>query len=274
MRAAFEPGEALAVPFAFELPATLPAGRSLYLRARLDERTAALHEVRLPEAVAVELDGPDRWSKGDEGTIRALVRNVGDERLDDVRVEVRSPFALRHGQRVRQPLGDLEPGEERELVWRAHAVAPLDSGSLQVSVATANGGGAVAHRHLSVPAARRRCLRARRSARRCATRGSDDGGSVSPIHPGAEPVADEARRRLLVPVRSLRPAARARRASRGTGEAPAPNWTVIDVDHPISAVERVIGDRVLEAGAARVLTASQVFDARLGRADSPRGIAR
>jgi hypothetical protein len=33
---------------------------------------------------------------------------------------------------------------------------------------------------------------------------------------------------------------------------------MIDVDHQINAVERVVGDRVLEAGTARVLTASQV----------------
>jgi uncharacterized protein YndB with AHSA1/START domain len=37
----------------------------------------------------------------------------------------------------------------------------------------------------------------------------------------------------------------------------------IDVDHHISAVERTIGDRVLEAGAARVLTTSQSYDATL-----------
>ena len=35
---------------------------------------------------------------------------------------------------------------------------------------------------------------------------------------------------------------------------------MIDVDHQISTVERTVGDRVLEAGAARVLTASQVYD--------------
>jgi uncharacterized protein YndB with AHSA1/START domain len=38
---------------------------------------------------------------------------------------------------------------------------------------------------------------------------------------------------------------------------------MIDVGHQISAVERTIGDRVLEAGTARVLTASQVYDAQL-----------
>jgi uncharacterized protein YndB with AHSA1/START domain len=37
----------------------------------------------------------------------------------------------------------------------------------------------------------------------------------------------------------------------------------IDVEHQISAVERTIGDRVLEAGAARVLTTSQSYDATL-----------
>jgi uncharacterized protein YndB with AHSA1/START domain len=35
---------------------------------------------------------------------------------------------------------------------------------------------------------------------------------------------------------------------------------MIDVDHQISAVRRVVGERVLEAGTARVLTASQVYD--------------
>jgi uncharacterized protein YndB with AHSA1/START domain len=38
---------------------------------------------------------------------------------------------------------------------------------------------------------------------------------------------------------------------------------MIDVEHQISAVERTVGDRVLEASAARVLTASQTYDATL-----------
>lgn len=152
LRAAFDPGEGLAVPFAFSLPATLVPGRTLYLRARLDQRTAALHEVRLPETVAVELDLPDRWTEGEEGPIRAFIRNVGDERLENLRVELRTPFAFRFG-RLPRTLGDLEPGEGRELLWRAHAVAPLDSGSVQLSVATANSGGAVAHRHVAIAAA-------------------------------------------------------------------------------------------------------------------------
>ena len=38
---------------------------------------------------------------------------------------------------------------------------------------------------------------------------------------------------------------------------------MIDVDHQISAVERAFGDRVLEAGTARVLTTSQSYDATL-----------
>jgi uncharacterized protein YndB with AHSA1/START domain len=38
---------------------------------------------------------------------------------------------------------------------------------------------------------------------------------------------------------------------------------MIDVDHQINAVERVVGERVLEAGTARVLTASQVYDATI-----------
>jgi uncharacterized protein YndB with AHSA1/START domain len=38
---------------------------------------------------------------------------------------------------------------------------------------------------------------------------------------------------------------------------------MIDVDHQISAVERIFGDRVLEAGTARVLTTSQIYDATL-----------
>ena len=38
---------------------------------------------------------------------------------------------------------------------------------------------------------------------------------------------------------------------------------MIDVDHQISAIERTIGDRVLDAGAARVLTATQTYAATL-----------
>jgi hypothetical protein len=38
---------------------------------------------------------------------------------------------------------------------------------------------------------------------------------------------------------------------------------MIDVDHQISAVERTVGDRVLAAGTARVVTTSQSYDATL-----------
>jgi uncharacterized protein YndB with AHSA1/START domain len=38
---------------------------------------------------------------------------------------------------------------------------------------------------------------------------------------------------------------------------------MIDVDHQISAVRREVGSRVLEAGQARVLTATQTYDATL-----------
>jgi hypothetical protein len=40
---------------------------------------------------------------------------------------------------------------------------------------------------------------------------------------------------------------------------------MIDVHHQISAVERTVGDRVLEAGTARVLTTRQSYDARRTR---------
>ncbi len=53
---------------------------------------------------------------------------------------------------------------------------------------------------------------------------------------------------------------------------------MIDVDHQISAVDRVIGERVLEAGTARVLTTSQVYDATVedlwDACTSPERIAR
>ena len=38
---------------------------------------------------------------------------------------------------------------------------------------------------------------------------------------------------------------------------------MIDVDHQISAIERSVGDRVLEAGTARVVAVRQVYDATL-----------
>jgi uncharacterized protein YndB with AHSA1/START domain len=38
---------------------------------------------------------------------------------------------------------------------------------------------------------------------------------------------------------------------------------VIDVDHQVSAVQRTVGERVLEAGAARVVTVSQVYETTL-----------
>jgi hypothetical protein len=74
---AVDPEEAVVLPFDFVLPPTLPPGRDLYLRARLDERTALIMPVYLTPTLRANLDMPLVWQEGAEGTIRVLLHNSG-----------------------------------------------------------------------------------------------------------------------------------------------------------------------------------------------------
>ena len=141
LRVAVDPGEPTVLPFEFQVPETVPPGIELYLRARLDDRTALLQPVRLPTQLQARLKMPRHWQLGEEDQLRIVVRNRGGAALRAVAVEISAPYAL-DVSTPREPRAEtLAAGEEREFIATARAVAELVSGSLHVSVATANGGG-------------------------------------------------------------------------------------------------------------------------------------
>jgi hypothetical protein len=141
MAAAVDPGENRTIAFALPLPETLAAQLQLYLRARLDERTIALHEVHVPSRIACEVIVPGVFREGEHADIRAAIRNTSDIGLRNVDVRLMTPFALPVADRASRHLELLRPYESIEVVWSAQAAAPLASGSLHLAVDTSNGGG-------------------------------------------------------------------------------------------------------------------------------------
>jgi hypothetical protein len=137
-------------PFRFNLPRTAKPGRELYLRARLDERTAALAEVRIRPRIECRVDLPREIREADEVRVRAVIRNTTAEPVRMIDVDLIAPFVLDVEQRSPRRFEGLAPYEEREIWWTARAVAALDSGSLRVAVSTADGGGVVARRPFAV----------------------------------------------------------------------------------------------------------------------------
>jgi hypothetical protein len=138
---AVDPDGSVTLPFDFELPPTLPPGRDLYLRAKLDERNALITPVSLPSPLQAKLNMPVLWQEGTEGTIQILIHNSGNFALRTVEVGIEAPFALRLERQHTIRFDMLMPGEEREIAFTARAIAALPSGSLHVSIASENGGG-------------------------------------------------------------------------------------------------------------------------------------
>jgi len=103
-----------------------------------------------PVGIEAELDWDDQaLQEGEESIARLVLRNVTDGTVRDVRVEVEAPFAVRVEQAA-ESLGELEPGQEREVSWTLHPVGGLESGSLHVAVATANSGSLLLRRPFRV----------------------------------------------------------------------------------------------------------------------------
>lgn len=138
---AVDPDGSIMLPFDFDLPPTLSPGYDLYLRARLDERSALILPVLLPSPLQARLDMPPVWQEGAEGTIRVLLRNAGNFALRMVEVGIEAPYALSLERQHVARLDVLAPGEEREISFMTRAIATLSSGSLHVAIASTNGGG-------------------------------------------------------------------------------------------------------------------------------------
>jgi uncharacterized membrane protein len=79
---------------------------------------------------------------GDEVTIRATIRNVSDHIASGIQVRLKAPFALEVADCERR-WDRLAAGECREVTWSLRASAALQSGSLHVSVTTADSGSVV-----------------------------------------------------------------------------------------------------------------------------------
>jgi hypothetical protein len=138
---ALDPRETVMLPFDFDLPQTLAPGRELYLRATLNQRTAALMPVVVQSSLRGQVDMQTVWHVDEEGPIRVVLHNVGTAPLRAVNVEFEAPYALGVERRRPVRVDELQPGEEREVTATARAIAGLPSGSLHISIATANGGG-------------------------------------------------------------------------------------------------------------------------------------
>jgi hypothetical protein len=141
LRVAVDPGKSVMLPFDFVLPETIPPGWDLYLRARLNERTAVIRPVRIPSPLRTKLDMPVVWQEGTEGVIRVVVQNAGEVALRAVEVSIEAPYALSVERGRGARVDALAPGEEREFRFVARAIAALESGSLHAAVASSNGGG-------------------------------------------------------------------------------------------------------------------------------------
>ncbi|MGP4022073.1 transglutaminase domain-containing protein [Actinomadura sp. 3N407] len=154
LEAAIAPGESIDLSVRLDLPTTLPPGQSLLLQARMvtAEATlpAALQQVSLPVGVEAGLGWEARGLVvGEPSTARVVIRNISDEPIRDVTADMTAPFAIRVEETQRR-LGDLEPGDEREIEWTLWTVAPIDAGSLHVAVATGNSGSVLIQRPFRV----------------------------------------------------------------------------------------------------------------------------
>jgi len=150
VRATLDPDQPFTIPFRLALPQTLAPGRELFLRARFNERTVALHEVRVAPRIICEIATPKSYLQGDQFTLRAVIRNTSSEPVRNVDVQLHIPYALQTDGFTHRRFEELQAYEAREVTWTVWAVAPLDSSSLRVTVASANAGSCVARQPFNV----------------------------------------------------------------------------------------------------------------------------
>jgi hypothetical protein len=137
---ALPPGESRTFAFELRIPATLPPGVELLLRARVDDRTLVLTPLDVPVGLTAEIDWTATIQVGDRVRLTASIRNTSSQVVSEVTVDIDMPFALASHERTQHNLGSMQPGETRTHSWLLHAQTPLDSGSLHISVASDNGG--------------------------------------------------------------------------------------------------------------------------------------
>lgn len=137
---ALNPGESRTVTFELPIPATLAPGVELLLRAEVDEQPLLLERLHVPVGLVADIDWPAVVLVDDRVRLAVSIRNISEHVVTEVTVDLDAPFALVVHERTQHNLGSIRPGETRTHSWLVHAEAPLDSGSLHISVASDNGG--------------------------------------------------------------------------------------------------------------------------------------
>jgi hypothetical protein len=137
---ALNPSESRTFTFDLPIPASLPAGVELLLRAKVDEQPLLLEHLHVPVGLAADIDWPSAVLVDDRIRLTVAIRNISDHVVTEVIVDLAAPFALVAHERTEHNLGNMQPGEMRTHSWLMHAEAPLDSGSVHISVASDNSG--------------------------------------------------------------------------------------------------------------------------------------
>jgi len=153
--ASLAPGDFAELPIELGLPPTLPPGQSLLLRASMATRTGPLTVVLHPISLPVGIEAQVQWDAGglavgERSAAQVVITNLSDDTVRAVTAELTAPFAIRT-EEPQRTLGDLRPGDTREVEWTVTTLSPIDAGRLQISVATENSGGVLIQRAFQVP---------------------------------------------------------------------------------------------------------------------------
>lgn len=139
-RMRFDPWTEHTFEFSVDMPDQIAPGRQLYLRARLDEQTIALHEVELSTALDSRLELRREQTVGDEFTITAVVHNASRRQVSDVQVTLDTPFFVEVEDELSRSLDDLVPETEHTIAWTARALGAMEAGTITVNVQSEIGG--------------------------------------------------------------------------------------------------------------------------------------
>jgi hypothetical protein len=134
------PRRELALPFDFRLTEPVRPGESLSLRVYDGKETLAVVELAATSAIRLETDREKDLQLGVEGVLSVSVRNGSRWPVQRIEVSVDGPSQVRVTPPAEHGRAQLAPGEAYTFRFSVVGVAPLDAGSLIVSVATADGG--------------------------------------------------------------------------------------------------------------------------------------
>lgn len=122
------------------LPRSRPAGYDMYLRTTVEDSVVALTPVKLEDYLtsAIKIEGI--MQPGKTVTLIFKVTNTSKVILEDVRLDLRVPFALMLRDKEIPGIEKLQPDETKEFSFDVKVVAPIEAGSIILDVESANGG--------------------------------------------------------------------------------------------------------------------------------------